>query len=106
MAAAPMNISIPPLKAHERIEDWQPLFVAATSALAAHAGERAAILILPFYTCRNKYEREVALVAIREESLEAAFKVLSNTLDPPIDEFEATARFLIMTWGSGVRVEV
>ena len=43
MAAAPMNISIPNLKAHERIEDWQPLFVAATSALAAHAGERAAI---------------------------------------------------------------
>ena len=104
--AAPMNISIPSLKAHDRIEDWQPLFVAATSALAAPAGERAAILILPSYICRDEYEREIALIAIKEELLEAAFKVLGNALDPPIDEFEATARFLKMTWASGVRVEV
>ncbi|KAI6652375.1 hypothetical protein LOD99_7389 [Oopsacas minuta] len=32
-----MSIAIPPYKADERIEDWQPLFVVATSALAAYA---------------------------------------------------------------------
>ena len=45
MMAAPTGIAIPALKPDERIEDWQPLFVAATSSLAAHAGERAAVLI-------------------------------------------------------------
>ena len=56
--AAHLNISIPPLKPDERVEDWQPLFVVATSPLAAHAGEKAAVLILPSYVCRNEYERE------------------------------------------------
>ena len=57
--AAHLNISIPPLKPDERVEDWQPLFVVATSPLAAHAGEKAAVLILPSYVCRNEYEREM-----------------------------------------------
>ena len=106
MMAAPTGIAIPALKPDERIEDWQPLFVAATSSLAAHAGERAAVLILPSYVCRNEYERDTALVAIQEETIEAAFKVLCNTLDPVIDEFEATARLCSMTWARGVRIEV
>ena len=104
--AAPFNISIPPLKPQERIEDWQPLFVAATSSLAAHVGERAAVLILPSYLCRDEYERDIALIAIKEETIEAAFKVVCKALDVPIDEFEATARFLKLTWSRGVRVEV
>ena len=62
--AAHLNISIPPLKPDERVEDWQPLFVVATSPLAAHAGEKAAVLILPSYVCRNEYEREMALIAM------------------------------------------
>ena len=104
--AGAINILIPPLKPHERIEDWQPLFVAATSALAAHAGEKAAVLILPSYLCRDDYERDVALLSIKEETIEAAFKVACKALDPPIDEFEATARFLKLTWARGVRGEV
>ena len=104
--AVPMNISIPPLKADERVEEWQPLFVAATSSLAAQSGERAAVLILPSYVCRNEYERDTALLAIKEETIEAAFKVLCNALDPPIDELEATARFRSMSWARGVRIEV
>ena len=85
--AAPMNISIPPLRPGERIEEWQPLFVAATSALAAHAGDKAVIQILPSYVCRDEFERDTTLLAIKEESIEAAFKVLSNALDAPINEF-------------------
>ncbi|KAI6651366.1 Retrovirus-related Pol polyprotein [Oopsacas minuta] len=104
--AAPLNISIPPLKPDERVEDWQSLFVAATSSLAAYAGEKAAILILPSYVCRNEYEREIALIAIKEESIEAAFNILCNALDSPIDEYEATARFRSKVWARGMRIEV
>ena len=101
-----MNITIPPLKANERIADWQPLFMAATSALAAHAGQKAVVQILPSYGCRDEFERDTTLIAIEEETIEAAFKILCNTLDPPIDEFESTARVCSMVWGRGTRVEV
>ena len=104
--AAPMNISIPPLRPGERIEEWQPLFVAATSALAAHAGDKAVIQILPSYVCRDEFERDTTLLAIKEESIEAAFKVLSNALDAPINEFDATSRFRSMVWARGTRIEV
>ncbi|KAI6650042.1 Transposon Ty3-G Gag-Pol polyprotein [Oopsacas minuta] len=104
--AAPMNISIPPLKPGERIEEWQPLFVAATSALAAHAGDKAVIQILPSYVCRDEFEKDTTLLAIKEETIEAAFKVLSNALDAPIDEFDATSRFRSMVWARGTRIEV
>ena len=104
--AAPMNISIPPLRPGERIEEWQPLFVAATSALAAHAGDKAVIQILPSYVCRDEFERDTTLLAIKEESIEAAFKVLSNALDAPINEFDATSRFRSMVWARGAPIEV
>ena len=104
--AAPMNISIPALKPEERIEDWQPLFVAATSALAVQAGQQAVVQMLPSFVCRDEYEKDVTLLAIKEESIEAAFKVLQNALDSPIDEFEATARFRSMVWARWVRIVV
>ena len=87
-----MNITIPSLMPEERIEDWQPLFTASTSSLAAHAGEKAVVQIIPSYVCRNEFERDTALLALKEETIVAAFKILRNTLDPPIDEFEATSR--------------
>ena len=96
--AAPMNISIPALKPEERIE--------ATSALAVQAGQQAVVQMLPSFVCRDEYERDVTLLAIKEESIEAAFKVLQNALDSPIDEFEATARFRSMVCARGVRIVV
>ena len=51
------NIGIPPLIEGQRIEDWQPLFVAATSTLVATAGEKAAVQILPSLVCRDAFER-------------------------------------------------
>ena len=62
-----INISIPPLKPGERIEEWQPLFVAATSSLAAHTGEPAVVQILPSYVGRDEYERDITLLAIKEK---------------------------------------
>ena len=55
---------------------------------------------------RDEFERDKTLLAIQEETIEAAFKILCNTLDPPIDEFESTALVCSMVWGRGTRVEV
>ena len=100
------NIAIPPLIEGQRIDDWQPLFIAATSTLVATAGEKAAIQILPSLVCRDAFERATALESVKEETLEAAFKILHSSLDAPIDEYEATSRFRELTWARGTRVEV
>ena len=104
--AAPLNISIPPLKEDQRIEEWQPLFVAATSALVVTSTEKAAIQILPSFVCRNGYEQSTVLEAIKEETLEAAFALLRASLDLPIDQFEAMLSFRRMQWARGARIEV
>ena len=104
--APPLSISIPTLKPDERVEDWQPLFVAATSSLAAHAGEESSSTNPPILCLQERVQREMALIAIKEESIEAAFKILCNNLDSPIDEFEATARFRSKVWARGVRMEM
>ena len=104
--ASPLNISIPPLTEGQRIEDWQPLFIAATSSLVANANEKVAIQILPSFVCRNYYEQSTVLQAIKEETLQAAFTLLCASLDPPIDEFEAATLFRKMQWARGIRVEV
>ena len=39
-------------------------------------------------------------------TIESAFKMLCNALDPPNDELEATARFRRMGWARGIRIEV
>ena len=87
--ASPLNISIPPLVDGQRIEDWMPLFLAATSALVANSTKKVAIQMLPSFVCRNDYERSIALQVIRENTLKEAFELLSDSLDQPIDEFEA-----------------
>ena len=53
--AAPFNVSIPPLVEAQLIEDWQPLFIAATSTLVTNANEQVAIQMLPSLVCRNDY---------------------------------------------------
>ena len=83
--AAPLNISIPPLIEGQRIEGWQPLFLAATNALVANVNEKVAIQILPSFVCRNDYDQSTILQAIKETTLEEAFTLLCTSLDPPID---------------------
>ena len=102
--AAPLNISIPPLKEDQRIEEWQPLFIAATGALVVTSTEKAAIQILPSFVCRNVYEHSTVLEAIKEETLEAEFALLCANLDPPVDQFEAMLSFRRMQWARGARI--
>ena len=87
------------------MEDWKPLFMAATSTLVALAGEKAAIQMLPSYLIRRDYEKAIALEAINEKTLEQAFSVLTENLDPPIDLYEATSRYRAMQWSVGERID-
>ena len=89
-----------------RIEDWKPLFLAATSAIVANSMETVAIQMLPSFLCRNDYERSIALQAIRVNTLKEAFELLSGSLDQPIDEFEALSLFRKTQWARGVPIEV
>ena len=47
---------------------------------------KAVIQILPAYVCRNEDERDTTMLAVKEETLEAAFKELCNALDSLIGE--------------------
>ena len=88
--ATPMAITIPPLQEGQRIEEWEPLFRAAVATLiTADGGEKAAIRMLPVYVARREAERSLASVALGMDTLDDAFKLLRENLDPVIDEFEA-----------------
>ena len=84
-----------------RTNQWQPLFVAAVSAL----GDGAAIKLLPAYLKRGKLEEKLVLSAIQKESLAEAFNYLKERLDPEEDEFLAAANFRRMTWIPGEAVQ-
>ena len=68
--ASPLYISIPPLTEGQGIEEWKPIFIAATSALVVNASQKVAIQMLPSFVGRNQYEQSVILQAIQEETLE------------------------------------
>ena len=81
--------SIPPLLDGQKIADWEPKFRASVISLE----ERAAVRLLPVYVNRGMLEERVVLDAIKKETLDDAFQLLKNKLDPAIDIFEATDRF-------------
>ena len=95
--ATPLTVAIPPLLPDQRIEDWEPKFRASVSSLE----DTAAIRLLPAYINRGKLEDRVVLTAIKKTTLDEAFQVLKESLDPSIDTFEAAKKFRCMTWSSG-----
>ena len=99
--ATPLTIAIPPLLDGQTIATWQPLFVAAVSALE----DGAAIKLLPAYLKRGRLEEKIVLSAIQKESLAEAFNYLKERLDPEEDEFLAAANFRRMTWIPGEAVQ-
>ena len=103
--AAAWSLAILPLTDGLRKEDWKPIFLAATSTLVASAGEKSAIQILPSLLVRHEYEKAICLEAIKEETLEAAFEVLQENLDPAVDVFEATQQYRSIVWNVGERLD-
>ena len=80
------NLSIPPLIPGERIANWKPLFLAAVAPLIEQKAEHKAIQILPAFIRRRPAERElVREVVIEERTLQEAFDILIESLDPPQD---------------------
>ena len=97
--ATPMAIIIPPLQEGQRIEEWEPLFRAAVATLVtAEGGEKAAVRMLPVHVARREAEHSIAAVAFEKNTLDEAFKLLRDNLDPVIDEFEAVRRCYDMHW--------
>ena len=65
------------------------------------ATEKAAIRMLPIHVARRETEHCIASVALGKDTLNDAFKVLRDNLDPVIDEFEAVRRYYGMHWACG-----
>ena len=100
--ATPFTVTIPTIGPTQRIEDYEPLFKAEVSTLlTTEEGRKAAIRLLPAYISRREVDRVIAIEAAKEESIDGAFKVLRDNLDPPIDKYEATRRYYDMHWASG-----
>ena len=63
--ATPLTIAIPPLQERQTIATWEPLFIAAVSAI----DQKAAIKLLPAYVKRGRLEEKVVLGAMGKETL-------------------------------------
>ena len=107
MASGSSGIPIPPLRETDRIEDLEPLFRAAVGHIIAQgeAGVKTAVSMLPAFVCRRLVEIEVSKEAVKCDNLDSAFKLLKETLDPPVDEYEATRRLHAMSWRPGEQVD-
>ena len=84
MAAGSTGVPIPPLRDTDRIEDWEPLFRAAVGHIISQgeAGVKTEISMLPAFVCRRFVEIEVSKEAVKCDTLDDAFKLLKDTLDP------------------------
>ena len=98
--ATPLTVSIPPLRPGQKIAEWEQKFRASVVSLEEAAAKR----LLPAYLCRGKLEERVVLEAIQKDTLENAFKLLKDRLDPPADIFEAIGRFRLLVWPVGEQV--
>ena len=101
----PISLTIPTLKEDQTLAEYEPLFCAAVSTLTVtEEGRKAVIRLLPAYVGRREVERVVALEAIKKDTLDEAFKVLKDHLDPPVDVYQATRRYYRMDWSCGEQV--
>ena len=48
--------------------------------------------MFPAFVCRRQVEIGVSKEAVKCDNLDSAFKLLKETLDPPVDVYEATKR--------------
>ena len=99
--ATPLTIAIPPLQERQTIAAWEPLFIAAVSAI----DQKAAIKLLPAYVKRGRLEEKVVLGAMGKETLADAFTYLKERLDPEVDMFDAAANFRRMAWSPGEAIQ-
>ena len=104
MATVPM---LPPLSDGMRIGDWKHLFLASVQQmLNDEQGQRKAIQLLPACINRRPAERELVRDVLRGvESIEGALKILEDTLDPPIDQYQMMQQLCRSDWEPGTQVD-
>ena len=104
--ATPLSISIPQLGEKQTIEEYEPLFIAAVSTyLVTEEGKAAIIKTLPAYIARREAKRMIAIKVSKKGSLEEAFKLLKESLDPPVDVYERTRKYYDFHWAAGEFVD-
>ena len=83
--AIPLSIAIPQLGENHTIEEYEPLFMAAVSTyLVTAEGTAAIIKTLPAYIARREAERAIVGEAAKKGTLEEAFTLLKENLDPQV----------------------
>ena len=104
------SIHAPILKKDERIEDWKPLFQAATAGLrTTEGGVLKALQMLPNYVNRTYAERRSIVEVIEENkeaaSLDVAFATLIKQIDPPKDPHRGLRELRKTDWQAGESVD-
>ena len=74
-----VSVEVPKLLPGQSIEEWRPLYEAATSTLDV----KHALSMLPYYIDRSSGDQETAKIAAQETTLEEAFTVLETFIDGP-----------------------
>ena len=104
--ATSLSISIPQLGEKQTFEEYEPLFTAAVSTyLVTEEGRAAIIKTLPAYIARREAQRAIAIEAAKKGTLEEAFKLLKESLDPPVNVYEKTRKYYDMHWTAGQYVD-
>jgi len=84
------QLSLIPLAPNQRIEEWSKIYKTATAGLDS---EKKKIDYLPLYVCRNEGEREIAFLATKEDTLDKAFKKITELIEGKASLVESTRRF-------------
>ena len=96
---------IPLLKTGMRIDEWEPLFRAATTSLLVQEnGESLVIGLLPAYINRRPAEVEIVKEAIRKTTIDESFELL-RTLDDPIDKYAMMQSLCKADWTPGTAID-
>ena len=95
------------LLGNDRIADWRVIFEASTEHLrSAENGERHVLQMLPAYVNRSVADQVLVQDVIKSvETVKAALDILSETLDPPSDQYSAMQALSRITWHPGERIE-
>ena len=97
----------PKLTDKERISDWRIIFEASAEQLRiVENGERQVLQMLPAYINRSIADQVLVQDVVSSvDTVKRALDILSETLDPPTDQYSAMQSLSHTTWQPGERIE-
>ena len=100
------GLAISTLHQDELIKDWQPLFLEAVIPLLERKEEGKIIQMLPSFVCRSLAERHIVREVVEGvNSIEEAFHVLIENLDPPSDPRQEMVKLCRSDWQPGQPID-